>query len=257
MKSPKGATAAGRAWRGRAFWAQTAAELRLSLRQGESLLLTIAIPVGLLVFFSLVDVLPKPAGMRHSVDFLAPGILALAVMSTAMVSLGIATGFQRQYGVLKRLGSTPLGRPTLLAAKTASTAAVEVLQVIILVIAGIALGWHPHGNPAMALVAVVLATVSFAGLGLLMAGALRAEVTLAAANGLYLMLLLLGGMVFPLSKLPSGLRQFAEGLPAGALSDALHGSLSAGASVPGRAWVVLAAWAVAAPLAAAATFRWE
>ena len=251
---PFGTATRGRA---RAFRAQTRAELRLSLRQGESLLLTIAIPVGLLVFFSLVDVLPKPAGVRHPVDFLSPGILALAVMSTAMVSLGIATGFERQYGVLKRLGSTPLGRPALLGAKTTAIAMVEILQVVLLVVVALILGWRPHGDPGLAVVAVGLGTVAFAGLGLLMAGALRAEVTLAAANGLYLILLLLGGMVFPLTKLPRGLRQFAEALPAGALSDALRGSLSAGASVPGRAWVVLAVWAVAAPLAAAATFRWE
>jgi ABC-2 type transport system permease protein len=105
--------------------------------------------------------------------------------------------------------------------------------------------------------AVVVATVAFAGVGLLMAGTLRAEVTLAAANGLYLLLLLLGGMVIPLSKLPSGLRVAARALPAAAISDALHGALSAGASVPARAWVVLAVWAVAAPIAAALTFRWE
>ena len=109
----------------------------------------------------------------------------------------------------------------------------------------------------LAVPAVLLATVGFAGIGLLMAGALRAEVTLAAANGLYLALLLLGGMVFPLSKLPGGLRGFAEALPAGALSDALHGALTKGAGVPGRAWLVLAGWALAAPLAAALTFRWE
>lgn len=241
----------------RALGAQTAAELRLTLRRGESVLLTIAIPVGLLVFFSLVDVLPKPAGVRDAVTFLSPGILALAVMSTAMVSLGIATGFERQYGVLKRLGATPLGRSTLLAAKTGAIVAEEAVQVVVVVAVALALGWHPGGDPGLAVVAVLLATVAFAGIGLLMAGALRAEVTLAAANGLYLALLLLGGMVFPLSKLPGGLRQAAQALPAGALSDALHGSLTAGASVPGRAWIVLAVWAVAAPLAAAATFRWE
>ena len=252
-RSPRRAVlAASRAGR-----AQAAAELRLTLRRGDSVLLNLGIPVGLLVFFSLVDVLPKPAGVTEPVTFLAPGIVALAIMSTAMVSLGIATGFERQYGVLKRLGSTPLGRPALLAAKTAAIVAVEAVQVVVLVTVGVALGWRPGGDPGLAVGAVLLATVAFAGLGLLMAGALRAEVTLAAANGAYLALLLLGGMVFPLAKLPAGLRQFAEGLPAGALSDALHGSLSAGASVPGRAWIVLAAWALVAPLAAAATFRWE
>ena len=240
------------AWR-----AQTRAELTMTLRRGESVLLTLGIPVGLLVFFSLVDVLPKPSGVTHAVTFLAPGILALAIMSTAMVSLGIATGFERQYGVLKRLGTTPLGRPALLAAKTAAVVALEVIQVAILTVAALLLGWHPHGDPVLAALAALLATIGFAGIGLLMAGTLRAELTLAAANGLYLVLLLLGGMVFPLSKLPGPMRSFADALPAGALSNALHATLTARSHVGGGDWIVLVVWALAAPVAAALTFRWE
>src|SRR5437588_12422686 len=121
--------------------AQTKVELALTLRRGESVLLSLGIPIVLLVFFSTVDVLPT--GTRHPIDFLAPGVLALAVMSTAMVGLGIATGFERQSGVLKRLGSTPLGRPRLLGAKTISIVAVEVLQVAVLVAVAVALGWDP------------------------------------------------------------------------------------------------------------------
>jgi ABC-2 type transport system permease protein len=235
--------------------AQARAETVMTLRRGESVLLALGIPVGLLAFFSVVDVLPTPT--RHPVDFLAPGILALAVMSTAMVSLGIATGFERQYGVLKRLGATPLGRPALLAAKSISILALLAIQVAVLVPVALALGWKPHAGAPVALVAVVLGAIAFAGLGLLMAGTLRAEATLAAANGLYLALLLLGGMVIPLAKLPGGLRAVSRALPAGALSDALHAALGAGNAVPTRAWIVLAAWAVVAPLAAALTFRWE
>jgi ABC-2 type transport system permease protein len=247
-------TSTGRA---HALRAQTVAEIRLTLRRGESVLLTIGIPVGLLVFFSLVDVLPLPAGVRHPVQFLAPGILALAVMSTAMVSLGIATGFERQYGVLKRLGATPLGRPRLLAAKTLAIVAVEVVQAVVLVVVAVALGWHPSGDPAPAVLAGLLATVAFAGIGLLMAGTLRAEVTLAAANGLYLVLLLVGGMVFPLSSLPGPLETVARLLPSGALSEALHAGLSAGPAPSAKSWIVLVAWAVLAPLAASRTFKWE
>jgi ABC-2 type transport system permease protein len=240
-----------------ALMAQTRAEVRLTLRRGESVLLTIAIPVGLLVFFSLVHVLPDQETTGEAVAFLAPGVLALAVMSTAMVGLGIATGFERQYGVLKRLGSTPLGRPSLLSAKTAAVIVIEAIQILVLVSVALLLGWQPHGNPALVVLALLLATVAFAGLGLVMAGALRAEVTLAAANGLYLVLLLLGGMVFSLDKLPRGLRTVARWLPSAALSDALHGGLAAGAAVPTRAWVVLAIWAVVAPAVASLTFRWE
>jgi ABC-2 type transport system permease protein len=238
----------------RAVTAQARTEVVLTLRRGESVLLTLGIPLLLLVFFSLVDVLPHGEG--DAVDFLAPGILALAIMSTAMVSLGIATGFERQYGVLKRLGATPLGRPALLTAKTASILAVEAVQVVLIVAAALALGWGPHVRPAV-IVAVALGTVAFAGIGLLMAGALRAEVTLAAANGLYLVLLLLGGMIIPLDKLPDWLHRLADLLPAAALSQAINGTVTAHATVPTHAWVVLAVWAVAAPVAAALTFRWE
>ncbi|HWC37310.1 MAG TPA: ABC transporter permease, partial [Acidimicrobiales bacterium] len=190
-------------------------------------------------------------------DFLAPGILALAAMSTAMVSLGIATAFERSYGVLKRLGTTPLGRPSLLAAKITAIVLVEVVQVAILVPVALGLGWDPHGDVVPGMVAFFAATVAFAGLGLLMAGALRAEVTLAAANGLYLVLLLLGGMIVPLSKLPGGLADAARLLPAAALSDSLFHALGVGGGVPLEAWLVLLVWAVVTPVAAALTFRWE
>ena len=208
-----------------ALVAQTRAEVLMTLRRGESLLLTLGIPVGLLVFFSLIDL-----GFTKGdpVDFVAPGVLALAVMSTGMVSLGIATGFERQYGVLKRLGTTPLGRPRLLGAKTAAIVLLEVVQVAVLVPIALVLGWDPLGNAGAALLAALIGTVAFAGLGLLMAGALRAEVTLAAANGLYLLFLLLGGMVIPLDKLPGAMETVAHLLPGAALSEILHDTASSG-----------------------------
>jgi ABC-2 type transport system permease protein len=234
--------------------AQTRIELLLTLRRGESVLLTFAIPVLLLGFFSKVDILPTGA---DPVTFLFPGILALAVMSTAMVSLAIATGFERQLGVLKRLGVTPLRRGELLAAKTLAIVLIEILQVLILTAEAYLLGWRPHDPAVLALIgAMLLGTVAFAGLGLLMAGVLPALTTLAAANGLYLVLLLLGGMIVPLAKLPAPLRTLSRALPAGALSDACRGALTLG-SVPTHAWVVLACWGVLAPIVAAATFRWE
>lgn len=228
--------------------AQTAMELRLTLRRGESVLLTLAIPLGLLLFFGTVDVVDA------SVAFLVPGILALAVMSTAMTGLAIATGFERQYGVLKRLGATPLPRSGLLLAKTASVLAVEALQVALICGLGLALGWRPSSG-APAVVFVALGTAAFAGLGLLMAGRLRAEATLAAANGLYLVLLLVSGMVVPLDRLPAGLASVARVLPSGALAEGLRHAFDGGALL--RPGLVLAAWAVGALAAASSTFRWE
>ena len=239
----------------RALVAQSKAELRMTLRRGESVLLALGIPVLLLGFFSVVDVLP--IGVDDPVTFLFPGILALAVMSTAMVSTAIATGFERQYGVLRRLGTTPLGRPRLLAAKVVGILAIEALQLVVLLVEALLLGYRFQGPQlALAAGAMLLATAAFGGLGLLMAGTLPALTTLAAANGLYLVLLLLSGMLIPLAELPAGVAAFARALPSGALADALHAALG-GTSVPGRAWLVLTAWAVAAPVAAAARFRWE
>ncbi len=238
------------------FTSQLRMEVQLTLRNGEQLLLTLGIPVLLLVFFSLVDVLPT--GTDEPIDFLAPGVLALAVMSTAMVSLGIGTGFERSYHVLKRLGTTPLGRPRLIAAKIASVAVVELVQFGIIVPVAYALGWSPADpNWPLAVCGVLLGTMAFAGIGLTLAGRLRGEINLAAQNGLYLVLLLLGGMVIPFSKLPSGIREVAHALPSGALADVLRETLSGAGTQPGTSWAVLAVWAVAMPAIAAATFRWD
>ncbi len=226
---------------------------------GESVFLTLGIPVVFLLFFSAVHVLPT--GTKQPVDFLVPGILALAIMSTAMTALGIGTGFERGYGVLKRLGSTPLGRPRLLTAKIVAIIAVELVQAAVLVAVGYGLGWNPGGGAGAlvgsAIVAMVLGTVAFGGVGLLLAGTLKPLVNLAVVNGLFVVLLLLGGMLIPLGKLPTWLADVAKVLPASALADALHGTLGHGTAVTARDWVVLVAWAVAAPVVAGLTFRWE
>jgi ABC-2 type transport system permease protein len=236
--------------------AQLRAELQATMRNGEQLLLTLGIPVLLLVFFSLVDVLPT--GTKDPVDFLAPGILALAVMSTAMVSLGIGTGFERSYKVLKRLGATPLGRERLIAAKINAVIIVELIQFAVLIPVAYALGWRPSSpNWFEAIGAVVVGTVAFAGIGLSLAGRLRGEINLAAQNGLYLVLLLLGGMVIPFAKLPAGLSAVAKALPSGALADVLRTSLAHAGTRPTISWIILGVWALLTPTAAARLFRWE
>jgi ABC-2 type transport system permease protein len=240
--------------RARAITAQTRVEMLLTLRRGESLLVTLVIPLGILVFFTKVDAVNTT--LRPPVDFLVPGVLALAVMSSAMVSLGIATGYERRYGVLKRLGSTPLSRAGLLGAKTLNVLALEVVQAAAIVLTGIALGWEPSGGLVAAVGLLLLGTVAFAGIGMLLAGTLRAEANLAIANGLFLVLLFLGGMAYPLARLPDALETFAKALPAAALSETLRAVLD-GSSFPAGEFFVLVAWAVAAPLAAARWFRWE
>lgn len=238
--------------------AQTGMELRALLRNGEQLLLMLIIPVLLLVLFSLAPLLDLGPGRR--VDFLTPGILALAVLSTAFTGQAIGTGFERKYGVLKRLGATPLPRSGLLAAKTATVLVTEIGQVAVLCGVALALGWRPHGGPvgAAAVVALlVVGTAAFSGLGLLMAGTLRAEATLAGANLVYIVLLVLGGVAFPLAKFPDGVRAVLELLPIAALSDGLRAVLRHGAGLPAGDLLILVVWAVLSLALAARFFRWE
>jgi ABC-2 type transport system permease protein len=208
------------------------------------------------VLFSAVDVVAT-TGPGKRVDFLAPGLLALAVMSTAFTGQAIATGFERRYGVLKRLGASPLPRWALMTAKTGSVLVTEVLQVALLTVIALALGWHPHGNPVSVLLLLVAGTAAFSGLGLLMAGTLKAEATLAAANLVFLLLLLAGGVIVPLSKFPSAVRPVLEALPISALSDGLRAVLQQGAATPWGDLGILAVWAVLGLAAAARFFRWE
>jgi ABC-2 type transport system permease protein len=238
----------------RALLAQTRIELLLTVRRAESLLVTLAIPVGILVFFSQVDALTDVA---RPVDFLVPGILALAVMATAMVSLGIATGYERHYGVLKRLGSTPLSRAGLLTAKTANVLLIELIQIVVIIAVGVALGWSLTARIVPAVVLLIVGTVAFAGIGLLMAGTLRAETNLALSNAVFLALLFLGGMAYPLDRLPGALEALAKVLPANAMAEAVRDMLTPGHGFPRGHVLVLVGWAIAAPLAAVRLFRWE
>ena len=234
---------------------QLQSELRVLLRNGEQLLLTLIIPVVLLTFFGNVDILPT--GNQDTLDFLVPGVLSVAIMSTAMVSMGIATGFERSYLVLKRLGATPLTRFELVMAKVLSVFVVEVVQAAVLLPIGVLLGWQPSGTTwPLAFIAVLFGTMAFGGIGLLLAGRLRAEINLAAQNGLYLVLLLLGGMIIARDSLPTSLRTISQALPSSALADALRASLN-GSGALMTPLLVLAAWVVITPVVAAWRFGWS
>lgn len=234
--------------------AQTRMELRLQLRNGEQAGLTLIIPLLLLLFFNL-PLLYSLDGRR--IDFVVPSILALAVMSASFTGLAIGTGFERKYAVLKRLGATPLPRSVLLLGKTLAVLGIEVVQVVLICVLGFALGWHPHGDPLWPVLLIALGTLAFGGLGLLLAGTLRAEVTLAAANLAWLVLLFCGGIAIPLSKYPHAVANVLQWLPSAALSDGLHSVLQDGSGVPARGLLTLLVWAALALPAAARWFRWE
>jgi ABC-2 type transport system permease protein len=240
----------------RAVLAQTRLELALTARRGENVLITIVVPIVLLVFFASSRLVPGTG--EQSLDYLVPGILALAIISTGMVNLGISTAYERYYGVLKRLGGSPLPRSGLLLAKALSVVALEVFQVVLLVgVATLGFGWTPRVNELGALVAIAAGTIAFCAIGLAMAGGLRAEATLAIANGLYLVFLLLGDVLMPTSHLPGLLQPVSAVLPATALSDTLRAAFSSSADVPWLSLASLVAWAVLASIVAVRSFRWE
>jgi ABC-2 type transport system permease protein len=242
----------------KAWWAQTRAEVSMTIRRGETLLLTVGIPVLLLLFFSLTHVISTPA--THRVNFVAPGVLALCVLSSSLVALSIATGFERSSGVLRRLRVTPLGQRRLIGAKISAVLVTEVIQIVVITIVALLLTWRPHGGALGALevaLALLLGSAGCAGIGLALAGWLRAEVNLAASNGLYLVLLLLSGMVVPLTSLPVVVRHVVVALPSGAMAEALHRVLGLGLAPTSGDWISLALWAVVAPLLASKTFRFD
>jgi ABC-2 type transport system permease protein len=241
---------------GRALAALVGMELRLSLRRAENLLVTAVIPAAVLLFFATTGILAVPG---RAVDFLLPGSIALAIIATGLVSLGIATAYERHYGVLKRLGGAPLPRWALAVARTSTVLLTEAAQIVLLVgVAWIALGWRPPSslNPALALVGVLLGTAAFAGLGLAMAGRFRAEAVLALANGLFLVLLLVGGIVVPVDHLPEPVAALAGVLPAAPLSEVLRIAFG-GLGDAGPPLLLLTVWASVSAALGVRGFRWE
>ncbi len=238
-----------------AVLAQAVMELRLLVRSGESLLVTFGIPLGLLAFFSRVDVLPT--GDARAVDFLVPGVLAISVFATGAVAVAIQTAFERKYGVLKRLGGTPLPRWGFLVAKGLATAALLAVQAVLVVgLALGALGWSPRGGALIGPVAVVVGAVTATAIGLLVAGTLRAEATLALTNAGFLGLLVISGVTFDATALPEALATVGRVLPLGSLAEVLRAAFAGEGLALG--WLaVTAGWGLLAIAVAARRFRWE
>ena len=245
--------------------AHTRLELRLLLRSGESLLVTVGVPLGVLLFFGTTDVLPV-AG--DPLAFLVPGVLAVAVLSTGFVAQAIQTGFDRKYGVLKRLGASPLTRPQFVAGKALATTTVVGVQVVVLLGVALALGWSvgpvdcggaaacaPGLRPLWTVLAVVVGALVFAALGLALAGAVRAELVLAGSNALYLVMVAGSDLVFDL---PRAADPVVALTPSGALGSLLRSGLGGEpATGPVVALGVLVGWGLLAVAVAARTFRWE
>lgn len=224
--------------------AQSGIELRLAFRNGEQVLITLLIPLVLLVGLTTLDLVPLPA---PRVGAVTPGILALAVMSTAFTGQAIALGFDRRYGVIRRLAATALPRWLLVAGRLAAVLGIVVIQVAVLCVLAAGLGWRPQPSGlGWAVLLVLLGCAAFGALGILLGGTLRAEITLAVANVVWFVLLLAGGIVVPLAQLPGPLAAVGAFLPSGALAEGLRTALSAGQAPAPSQVLVLLGWTLAA-----------
>jgi ABC-2 type transport system permease protein len=233
--------------------AQSATELRLALRHGEQVLLTVLVPIVLLVGLTLLTVVPLP---EPRIAAVTPGVLALAVMSTAFTGQAIALGFDRRYGVVRRLAATALPRWLLVAGRLAAVLGVVAIQMVVLGAIAVALGWRPGpAGIAWAVPLVLLGCAAFAALGILLGGSLRAEITLAVANLVWFVLLFAGGIVVPLAQLPGPLAAVAAVLPSGALAEGLRHTLATGSPPTAATVLVLLAWTAAASALAVRTVR--
>ncbi|MDI1290066.1 MAG: ABC transporter permease [bacterium] len=235
---------------------QAAWEVRLLLRNGEQLLLTFVIPVALLLGLGLTSLMPDAYGDSRVAQALAT-VLAVSVISAAFTSLAIATGFERRSGALRFLGTTPLSRVELLAGKALATLTVTVLSSAAVGVAALIIGWRPTAPPLWTPLLILLGTAAFAACGVALAGLFRAEAVLAIANGLFLVLILFGGVIIPASSLPGPLATAAPWLPSGALADALTEVLVNGHSPGVGPILVLAGWLVVGTTVSARTFRWS
>ena len=231
-------------------------ETRLLLRNGEQLLLTFAIPIGLLLALSLTSMFTIATADQRVPNALAT-VLTVSVISSAFASLAIATGFERRSGALRFLGTTPLSRSELLGGKFGATALVTVLSCAAAIVVAVLLGWRPAGTAAWTVPMVVLGTAAFAVWGMALAGLLRAEAVLAVANGLFLILIMFGGVIIPPASLPGPLGVVAPWLPSGALADALRACLVDQQAPAPMTFVVLAGWLAVGTAVARRTFRWS
>jgi ABC-2 type transport system permease protein len=243
----------GRGALGAMLAAQSGVEVRLALRNGEQVLLTLLIPLALLIGLTWINVVPLPAPRVASV---APSVLALAVLSTAFTSQAISLGFDRRYGVIRRLAATALPRWLLVAGRLVAVLGVVGVQLVVLGGTAFALGWRPAASGlGWALLLVILGCASFGALGILLGGTLRAEIVLAVANIVWFALLLGGGILLPVAQLPGPLAAVATVLPSGALAEGLHTALFDGRFPGMHPLVVLLGWAAVAATVAARTVR--
>ncbi|WP_304275030.1 ABC transporter permease [Rothia mucilaginosa] len=234
-------------------------ETMAMLRNGEQLMLNIIFPVMALFalrFTGLIDEYANSVGVSR-MDAAVPGVLALCVISTALSGQGIATGFDRRYGVLRFLATTPLGRNGLIMGKCIAVLVVVAIQFTLVAALGYGLGWRPDAIAvSRSIITMLMGAGAFTALGLLIAGTVRAEATLAIVNIAWVILAGAGGVVFPLKSFPDWYAGIVAWSPSAALGDALRGNFIQHQWLADPHWVLIV-WTVVIGFVASRKFKWS
>ena len=226
-------------------------ELKLLIRNGEQLLLTFVIPVVLLLALGLTHL------STQKINAAVPTVFAVSILATCFTSLAIGTGFERRSGALRYLGTTPLSRLDLILGKLIATATLTLMSLAVVAITGLFLDWRPSiAGIGIALIVVLLSAAVWVSWALVIAGHFRAEAVLAIANGLFLVMMIFGGIVIATSHMPNAVAHVVDLLPSAAMANGLRDALESG-SVPALAISILVFWAIAGIWLAKKVFRWE
>jgi ABC-2 type transport system permease protein len=252
----------------KALVGQTRAELALLLRDRTVLFFSLLFPVITVAFFGYLNqggqIPVLSEGERTEVSyasFLIAGGIGMVVSSAAFQNLSAAMARQRDVGILKRLGGTPLRAGTLVGAKVLIAGVVILAQALIMVALNVLLlSAELGGNPFWALAVLILGVVTFSAMGIALAGLCRnADIASAAGMALAIPMQFLCGTLFPLDGMPPALRHVAEVLPLTYFVNALRGAMLTGGGPVEYAqdWLILAGCLAVAFFVAVRTFRWE
>lgn len=237
-------------------------EVKLFLREPVGAFFTLAFPLMMLFLFgSIYGNEPTPMfGGYGTIDISVPAYTAMIIATSGLMSITITMAAYRENGVLRRLRTTPVSPLVVLAAQVIVVFTMTSLGMVLLIIAG-KLVYHMRfdGNAWSALGGFVLGSLSFFGLGFILASVLRTART-AQIVGMVLLypMLFLSGAGFPRELLPETIKKVSTCLPLTYVVNLLRGLWI------GEAWsqhitevIVLVVMLVAGVLISAKMFRWE
>jgi ABC-2 type transport system permease protein len=199
-------------------------------------------------------------GSRY-IDFLIPGLLGMNLLGSGIWGVGFTVVQARKNRLLKRFMATPMRRSHYLLGFILSRLLFLVLEVAALVGFGrLMFGVGVRGSLATLALVSVLGSLSFAGLGLLVASRAR---TIEAASGLMNLVMLpmwvLSGTFFSYARFPDVMQPFVRALPLTALNDALRAVMIDGTSLLrlGAPIAIVVAWGAVSFTVALKIFRWR